>query len=68
MSSSKQFEIQTLLMADVLLKQNTETVALSMENMKELFREMFKEQEQALIKMLSSCTNTLNQRLDELKL
>ena len=36
--------------------------------MKELFREMFKEQEQALIKMLSSCINTLNQRLDELTL
>lgn len=40
-----------------------------MENMKELFREMFKEEEeQALIKIFSSFTSTLNQRLDKLTL
>ena len=39
-----------------------------MENVKESFREMLKEQEQALIKMLSSSTDTLNQRLDKLTL
>ena len=37
-----------------------------MENVKVLFREMFKEQEQALIKIFSFCTNILNQRLDKL--
>ena len=37
-----------------------------MENVKVLFREMFKEQEQALIKILSFCTDILNQRLDKL--
>ena len=38
--------------------QNTRTVLLSMENVEELLREMFKEQEQAHIKILSSCTDT----------
>ena len=46
-------------------EQNTETVALSMKNVKELFRETFKKQGQALIKILSTCTDTLNQRLDK---
>ena len=37
--------------------------------MKELFREMFKEEEeQALIKIFSSFTSTLNQRLAKLTL
>ena len=49
-------------------EQNTETVALSMENVKELFQEMFKGQEQALFKIPSSCINTLKQRLDKLTL
>ena len=38
-----------------------------MENMKDLFREMFKEEEErALIKIFSSFTGTLNQRLAKL--
>ena len=31
-----------------------------------LFREMFKQKEEALLKILSSCIDTLNQRLDKL--
>ena len=42
-------------------EQNTATVTLSMENVKELFREIFKGQEQALPKILSSYADTLNQ-------
>ena len=39
------------------------------ENVKELFREMFKEQEPVLIiKILSICTDILDQRLDKLTL
>ena len=39
------------------------------ENVKELFREMFKEQEPVLImKILSICTDILYQRLDKLTL
>ena len=49
-------------------EQNTETVTLSLENVKELFRKMFKEQQEALLKILSCCTDTLNQRLDKLTL
>ena len=47
-------------------EQKTETVTLSMENVKELSQEMFKQQEEALLKILSSCIDTLNQRLDKL--
>ena len=40
-----------------------------MENMKDLFREMFKEEEErARIKIFSSFTGTLNQRLAKLTL
>ena len=49
-------------------QKNTETVNLYVESVKDLLRKVFKEQEQALIKILSSCTNTLNQRLDKIRL
>ena len=39
-----------------------------MKNVKDLFREMIKEQEEALVKILSSCNDTLNQRLDKIAL
>lgn len=39
-----------------------------MKNVKDLFREMIKEQEEALIKILSSCNYALNQRLDKIAL
>ena len=49
-------------------EQNSQTVAISMKSVKELFREMIKEQEEALIKILSSCNDALNQRLDKIAL
>lgn len=49
-------------------EQNTKTVTLSIENMKESFHEMLKEQEQVLFKILSSCINALNERFVKLTL
>ena len=51
-------------------EQNTETITLSMENVKELFWELFlfKEQEQVLFEILYPCIDTMNQRLNKLTL
>ena len=51
-------------------EQNTETITLSMKNVKELFWELFlfKEQKQALIEILYLCFDTMNQRLNKLTL
>ena len=49
-------------------EQNTETITLSMENVKELFWELFlfQEQEQVLFGILYPCIDTMNQRLNKL--
>ena len=49
-------------------EQNTQAVTLYIENVKELFQEMFREQRQVLIKIFSNCSDTMNQRLDKLAL
>ena len=49
-------------------QKNTETVNLYVGSVKDLLQKVFKEQEQALIKILSGCRNTLNQRLDKVRL
>ena len=66
--SRNQFDTTYCVLYTITQEQNSQTVAISMKNVKELFREMIKEQEEALIKILSSCNDTLNQRLDKIAL
>ena len=66
--SRNQFDTTYCVLYTMTQEQNSQTVAISMKNVKELFREMIKEQEEALIKILSSCNDTLNQRLDKIAL
>ena len=43
-----------------------ENVVLSVEALKEIFRDLFKEQEQTLLTIVSNSTKLLHQRLDKL--